>query len=319
MVDSKIPYSHALQKFREEFMPVKFNERFTADDVYRFFLLDKRPNAIEAKRAFGQVMYDLSTRNKVKELEQSGKFYRVINRELNLIEWWKAKRGDTLKLIYPYGVDDGTGFGFEDAIILYPKDLIVIAGEGNSAKTSFCLNLLINNMDTMPCYLFTNEFNDAKFIDRMEHFNWVNLYKEDGTPKFVVAEQTQYWQDVVQPDALNVVDWIYLDDEMWKIRTMMKNIIANLNRGIAVVVIQKRSYKQIGEGGEATKDLASVYFTLRNDKDTKRVVLKVEKVKTNGQSVDDSGHITYHNVNFKEYSFRIVQSGSKFHDIQEVV
>ena len=308
-------YARALERFRTEFMPTNYGKTFNSDDVYKFFEISRKPNATEIKRALGQVLFNLSNKNKVKELEQNGKSYRIIDRTLNTIEWWKAQRGDTLKLNWPRGVEDSSSFGFEDSIVVYPKDLIVLAGEGNSAKTSFCLNLMIENMDYYPVYYFTNEFNSPKFIDRMSHFDWVKLYKEDGTPKFTLAEQSQNWQDVIQPNALNIVDWIYLDDEMWKVRTVMKSIIANLDRGIAVVVIQKRSYKQVGEGGEATKDLASVYFVIKNDQETGRKVLKVEKVKTPGAGQNSKGE-TIIDPNYKKWSFTVVQSGSRFHDIR---
>ncbi len=307
-------YAKALQRLRAEFLPAQMGKTFTSDDVYRFFQIDRTKNAVEVKRALGQVLYKLSHINKDAELEQHGKTYRVIDRTLNVIEWWKAIKGDTLTIKYPRGIEDDTSFGFEDSILIYPKDLIVVAGEGNSAKTAYCLNFMIENMDTYPCYYFTSEFNDAKFIDRMRHFDWVNIYKEDGTPKFILAEQAEHWQDVIQPNAINLIDWVYLDDEMWKVRTIMKNIITNLERGIAVVVLQKRSYKQVGEGGEVTKDLASVYFTIRNDKELKRPVLKVEKVKSPNSGVDEEGN-TILNPNFREWSFQIVQSGSRFHDI----
>ncbi len=313
MTDTEGIYARALQRLRTEFFPTLGGKTFTSDDVYRFFQLDRKPNAVEAKVAMGQMLYKLVKDRKTAELEQYGKTYRLIDRTINVIEWWKANKGDTLAIKYPHGIEDNTSFGFEESVIIYPKDLIVIAGEGNTAKTAWCLNFMIENMDTYPCYYFTTEFNDAKFIDRMGKFDWVNIYKEDGTPKFTLAEQAEHWQDVIQPNGINIFDWIYLDDEMWKVRTTMKNIIAPLDRGIAVVVLQKRSYKQVGEGGESTKDLASLYLTIRNDKELKKPVLKVEKAKT-PRTVDDTGN-TIPNPNFRQWSFQIVQSGSKFHDI----
>lgn len=307
-------YARALKRFRDEFLPAYKEKTFTNDDVYRFFEVHRMSKAVEVKRSLGTVLYNLSHVNKDNELEQMGKSYRVVDRTLNLIEWWKAKKGDTLKINWPRSNEDNTEFGFSDSILIYPKDLIVIAGEGNTAKTAFCLNFMVENMDSYPCYYFTSEFNDSKFIDRVGHFNWVNIYKEDGTPKFQLAEQKEHFQDTVQPDAINIIDWIYLDDEMWKVRTIMKNIIARLNRGLAVIVLQKRSYKTVGEGGEGTKDLASVYFTIRNDKELRKPVLKVEKVKSPSLGIDNMGN-TIINPNFREWSFEIVNSGSKFHNI----
>jgi len=253
MEDKAGLYARALQAFKVKFMPIYEGKVFTSDDVYRYFQLDRRTDGVNYKHAMGEVLYNLSRINKKPVLEQSGKKYRIINRDLNVIEWWRAKRGDTVKVKFPRGVEDHTSFGFDDSIILYPKDLIVIAGEGNTAKTAFCLNMVVENVDNHDIYYFTSEFNDVKFADRMDKFDWVNVYKEDGTPKFTLVEQTENWQDKIQPNGFNIVDWVYLDDEMWKIRTIMKNIIGVLNRGIAIVVIQKRSYKQVGEGGKARR------------------------------------------------------------------
>ncbi len=311
--DEKGLYARALQRLRAEFMPAYRGKTFTVDDIYRFFQVDKGTNVVSVKKSISLVLYNLSHVNKEKELEQSGKTYRIIDKSLNIIEWWRAMKGNTLQLNFPKG-DDNTSFGFEKSVKIYPKDLIVIAGEGNTAKTAFCLNLMVENMDVYPVYYFTSEFNDAKFIDRMEHFNWINIYKEDGTPKFVLAEQSEHWQDVIQPDALNIVDWIYISDEMWKIRDIMKNIISNLDKGIAIVVLQKRSYKQVGEGGEATKDLASLYTTIRYDKELQKLVLKVEKAKTPNTGIDENG-FAIPNPNFREWSFEIAQSGSTFRNI----
>jgi hypothetical protein len=307
-------YSKALSRIRTEYFPSTQGKTFTSDDVYRFFQIDKKPNSVEAKKSISQVLWNLAHANKKNELEQIGKTYRLIDRTLNVIEWWKAIKGDVLGISFPRGVEDNTTFGFEDSIIIYPKDLIVLAGEGNTAKTAWCINFMIENMDNYPVFYFSSEFNDAKFVDRMSHFNWVNLFKENGEPKFTLVEQTENWQDKIQPNAINIIDWIYLDDEMWKIRTIMKNIISNLERGLAIVVLQKRSYKSVGEGGEGTKDLASVYLTIRNDKELRKTVLKVEKVKSPRSGVDDLGHIIL-NPNFREWSFEVVNNGSKFCNI----
>jgi len=314
MVEDKGLYARLSRRMRDEFIPAHFGKTFTSDDLHRFYRVDFRNNPVELKKEFARVLYNISRPGRSALLEQTGKTYRVINRDLNIIEWWNAKRGDTLDIKWPMGIEDATSFGFEDSITIYPKDLITLAGEGNTAKTAWCLNFMVENMDKYPVMYFTSEFNDAKFIDRMSHFDWVEIFGPDGKPKFTLAEHADNWQDVIQPNAINIIDWIYLDNEMWKVRTVMKNVINNLDRGIAVIVLQKRSYKSIGEGGEATKDLASVYFTIRNDKELKKPILKVEKVKTPKNGVDELGH-RIQNPNFREWSFEVVQEGSKFHNI----
>jgi len=308
-------YTKALERMRNEFFPTQHGKTFVSDDVYRFFRVDRMDNAVEIKRSLAQVLYNLTHKNKTPELEQTGKVYRIIDRELNVIEWWKALKGDTVKLAYPVG-DDGTTFGFEKSVVMYPGDLIVVAGEGNSAKTLWCLNFMVENLDTMPCYYFTSEFNDAKFVDRMRHFDWVELFDKDGKPRFTVVKQGDNWQDKIQPNCINIIDWIYIDKDMFKVRGILDKMLKRVGRGILVAVLQKRSYKEFGEGGEGTKDLSSVYLTIRNDAVLKKKVLKVEKVKT-PNTVDDEGR-PIQNPNYKEWSFSTNTVGSRLHNIQQL-
>lgn len=300
-------YTKASQRFRDEFIPAHKGIVFTSRDVLSFFRVDRLTDPVMVKRAFGRVLYELS-HSKEPRLEQTGKQYRVIDRTLKIIEWHKALRNDTLEIKWPYDHEEQTNFGFDESIKIYPGDLIVVAGEGNKGKTTFALNFVVENMDIYPCFYFTSEFNASKFTDRMASFNWVNIFKKDGTPKFILAEQDQNWQDIIQPNAINVVDWVYLEDDAWKMRGVMRNIIKNVGRGIALVVIQKRSYKQVGEGGEGTMDLASVYLTIRYDEKLGSNVLRVNKVKS-PKNIDP---------NYQQFTFKIVQNGAKFHDIQEL-
>jgi len=302
-------YARALEAFRLKFMPAHRGVIFNREQIYQFFGIKATTENTTYKRAIGDVLYNLSKVNKEPELEQISKSsYRIIDDKIREIPWWDAKAGDKLNIRYPYGVEDATEFGFEESIILYPGDMICLAGEGNRGKTAFALNFLFNNMNKFKeSILFTSEFNPPKFRDRISHFTWVNLMDENGKPKFKVAKQEENFQDVIIPDALNIIDWINLTDEPWKISDIMDKIQNKLGNGLALVVLQKRSYKTYAVGGEASKDYASAYFTISYDKEQQSNILFVEKVKTPGEK----------NPNFKKFSFKIVNQGSMFHDIRE--
>lgn len=214
-----------------------------------------------------------------------------------------------MNIKWPYGVDDGTGFGLEESIVLYPGDMAVFGGEGNVGKTTIALNLLVNNWDKFPdAYLFTKEFNENKFRDRMRKFSWANLAKPDGKRIFHLVKQEDNYQDVIVKDALNVIDWIALDDEPYRVRGIMDKIQNKLGNGLAVINLQKRTYKSYAEGGEYSKDYASAYFLVTYDSDNKCNILTVEKVKTPGKW----------NPNYKSWRFNI-DGGAKLYGIEEVV
>jgi len=301
-----ITYSKAMAAFKEKYIPVNEGKTFTIEDVLRFFgcMNDKK----EARQAYYRVLYELSTVNKKQLLERKNKNYRIINSSLKVIDWHQDINKGTIAIEWPYSPQDNRSFGFDDDIVLYEGDMILIAGEGNRGKTAWVLNMMINNCDKMPVYYFTSEFNAPKFRDRMKEFKWRSFLKEDGSPKFTVADQVDNWQDVIQPDALNIIDWMKLDDEMWKIRGIMDGIKNKLKKGLAVICIQKRTYKKYGEGGEYSKDLASVYLTMSYDDKMKVNTLYVDKVKTPGL-VDP---------NFSKWSFNIYK-GAEFANIKKVV
>jgi len=301
---TSVTYSKAMTAFKDKYIPVNEGKSFTIEDVLRFFgcMSDNK----EARQAYYRVLYELSV-NKKPTLERKNKNYRIIDKEMKIINWHQTTEHGLVEIEWPYSPQDNRGFGFDDDIVLYEGDMVLIAGEGNRGKTAFVLNILVNNMERIPSYYFSSEFNAVKFRDRMREFKWKTLFNEDGQPKFTVVERNDNWQDVIQPDGLNIIDWIKLDDEMWKIRSIMDGIKGKLHKGIAIICIQKRTYKKYGEGGEYSKDLSSVYLTLSYDDKAKQNILYVEKVKTPGQL----------DPNFNKYAFNIFH-GAELSNIKKL-
>ncbi len=303
-------YAKALEAFRTKFMPAHRGVSFDRKAVYDFLGIKNLPQFTAHKKAIGDMLYNLSKINKVPELEQTSKSsYRIIEGEINEIVWWEDKERRVLDIRWPYGVEDTSEFGFEDSIVIYPGDVIGLAGEGNKGKTCLALNFLLNNMDKFPDNVyFTSEFNDAKFRERIKEFEWVNIYNESGRPKFRLAKHEENFQDVIIPTALNIIDWVDLPDEPWKIGQIFKKASNKLTTGLCFICMQKRSYKPFAVGGEAAMDYASAFFTIVYDKSIPSNVLKVEKVKESG----------VFNPAYKKFSFGIEKGGAKIFGIQEV-
>jgi len=287
-----------------ELLPVLKGRHFASKDVWDLIGLGNLPEHAPYKEAIAKVLYNISQVNKEPLLRQVGKQYRIIEKDIPEIEWWIPSGKKPLELRWPRGVDDMTYFGFEDSTEIYPRDALVLAGEGNKGKTTFALNFLVENMDNYPCTYFSSEFSELKFRNRIERFDWVDIMK-NGRPKFELLPRQQYYEDVIsdRKDNINIIDWIRMDDDPWKIRAVIDSIMQPLDKGICLIVLQKRSYKSVGEGGEGSVDLSSAYFILSNQK------LKVEKVKVPKA----------YDPNYKTFGFEIIKHGSRFNNIREII
>ena len=126
---------------------------------------------------------------------------------------------------------------------------------------------------------------------------------ENGKPKFELIERHDNWKDIIRPDSINIIDWINLGDKFYEMGKIIEGIKTRLNKGIALICIQKDAGKTYGMGGMWGTHLSTLYLTLDFNRMT------VEKAKEwNG-----------HNPNREMYGFEIKNHGSQFHNIHSVV
>ncbi len=269
------------------------------------FDLDLICRQIEAVTREGRQMVAIKLREEIVKgkLEKLNRIYRYIDNTIKYIDWVNAEENDILSIKFPWDRETNTGFSFDKHVILSPKDLIVIAGDSNAGKTAFIINMLWENMDTHSCTLMGNEYSPVKFKRRVSRMTWNNPLKEDGTPKFELIERYQDWKDIVRPDNINLIDWITVSSgEFYMMDSILQGIQSKLNHGIAVVAIQKSTSKGVGEGGDFSKRIASLYLAIDFERIT---VVKAKE----WNSV---------NPNNKTYGFKIVDGGCKFHNIREI-
>jgi hypothetical protein len=229
--------------------------------------------------------------------------YRYIDNTIKYIDWVNALTANDIALTFPYGLD-GTFFSFWEYVRIHPKDIIVIAGVSNTGKTCFILNLLWNNMDIYSCTLMGNEYEASKFKQRVSNMTWLDPVKEDGTSKFELIERRTGWKDIIRPNNINLIDWISLSGkaDFFTIGAVIEGIQEKLDKGIAVIAIQKSSNKDLGEGGQFSEHLSSLYLSL----DFKRLTVRKAK----------DWHTM--NPNGKVYGFDITE-GVKFQNIRPLI
>ncbi len=278
-----------------EWLDIHKGETFDLDIICRQLAITEREN-----RKYVAII--LAKKVDQEKLEKRNKTYRYVDKTAKFVPWWEADASQSLDISFPWGREDNSHFGFEDGVVTSPGDIWVLAGSFNNGKTTFCLNLLWENFDKMPCTLMGNEYTPIKFKRRVGRMSWADPFTSEGKPKFELIERRENWKDIIRPDNLNIIDWVNMGDEWYKVGMVIDGIQSKLKGGMAVIVLQKDPNKVLGRGGTFSGELASFYCSIDYQK------LTVIKCK---EWFD-------YNPNNRIYGFEIVGGGTKFHHIREI-
>jgi len=148
--------------------------------------------------------------------------------------------------------------GVHELVETYEKSLVVIAGEPNSGKTAYCLNTAWKNRELHPKF-FSCEGGAAELKIRLQKF---------GKPLGEWAKQIDFYGKSddytknINPDGLNIIDYLEVSKDFYEIGGMLTDIYDALNKGVAVVAIQKPVGRLTGVGGERTLDKARLYLAI---------------------------------------------------------
>ena len=235
-------------------------------------------------------------------LEKTNRLYRYIDSSLIRMDWRNSVGAINLPLNWPGGID-GSKFGFDGHISIPEKALVVLAGVTNTGKSVFMRNFLWKNMDTHNCIYFSSETSADDFGEYASRMTWANPVSEDGKDKFSLVWRDKDFKDVIEPDAVNIIDWLNIYNEFYRIGEILDGIKNKLNKGIVVLAIQKDPNKGLGVGGMWAEHKASLYMTM----DFSR--LTIEKAKKWSEF----------NPNHQSWGFKVVDQGTHFTDIHPLI
>ncbi|MCK9276319.1 MAG: bifunctional DNA primase/polymerase [Syntrophales bacterium] len=173
-------------------------------------------------------------------------------------------------------------FRIEELVQIMPGNIVIVADEPNAGKTAFLLNLVKENMSRHEIYYFSSEMGAMEMKKRLSKFE-MPLEQWRFHPK----ERTSNFADVIKPNAINVIDFLEVYDEFYKIGGLIKEIYDKLNNGIAVIAIQKNKGADYGLGGGRGLEKARLYLTMEPGKAR---IVKAKNWKTfenpNGMIID---------------------------------
>ncbi len=209
----------------------------------------------QEKNAVRVAIHRLRERGVLQRHAQRNGVYRRVEIECKEIDWRKAPTSD-LDLNWPLGL---SAF-----VRIYPGNIIVIAGVQNAGKTAFLLNFIKQNMLKHQIHYFSSEMGATELKLRLLQFKDISL--DDW--KMKVWERSSNFADAIKPDAINVIDFLEVHDDFWKIGGMLKDIHEKLKKGIAVVALQKSREKELGRGGDMGLEKPRLYLAIDSGKIT---------------------------------------------------
>lgn len=179
--------------------------------------------------------------------------YRMADNQAPVIDWQSADISNIVPVKWP--------FQLEDWVTIYPKNIIVIAGTFNAGKTAFCLNFIAQNQHRvelshlLPIEYFNSEMGPEEMKLRLSKFKVSDW-------SFVARERSSKFAKVINPNRINVIDFLEITDNFYLVAQEISEIFDKLDRGICLIAIQKKTGATMGRGAEFSLEKPRLYLSL---------------------------------------------------------
>jgi len=230
-----------------EFITTSFGS-FSTPDVYNRLHLTQ----LQEKKNVVHALLRFKKEGLIERYGDKDGCYRRIETQCEEIDFLNAST-QTIDIKWPLGI--------ERYIITLQKNVMVIAGSKDSGKTAYLLNVVRLNMNHFPINYFSSEMGRIEFRKRLEKF---------GLPieawKFKPKERSGNFADVIQPNDINIIDFLEVSEDFYRVGGMLREIYEKLNQGIAIVALQKNRGRDTGVGGDRSLEKPRLYLSLESGK-----------------------------------------------------
>ena len=231
------------------------NGNFLSSDIYKCLQLSTR----DEHKNTSMILKRLANKGIIEKWGNKNGSWRLIDSDAENINWFNADI-QHIKIKWPLAV--------EDFVLTMPKNIIVVAGVPNAGKTAFLLNVVADNMDSFNIHYFSSEMGAMEMKSRLQKFDFP-LSKW----RFTAKERADNFDEVIQPDDINIIDFLEITEDFYRVAGKLKAIYNKLNKGIAIIALQKNPGAMMARGGVGTLEKARLYLTIDNH------ILKLEKGK----------------------------------------
>lgn len=228
--------------------------------------------------------------------KQNGIYHRIDN-QIAFMDWEDAEMKQ-----FPVWLP----LGLNEKVYISPGNVIVLAGETNAGKTAFVLNviyrnLVINGGQQSRVRLLNSEMHPAELKSRLLSIDSCVEAWQGLEP----ISRSRDFHQVIEPNSLNVIDFLENLDDFWMIGKKIEAIHNTLENGIAIVCLQKKKGEELARGGDFTLEKARLGLSLFYDGFAN--YMRITKCKA---------PVTYPNPQGQEIDFSI-ESGSNLMPIDQ--
>lgn len=193
--------------------------------------------------------------------------FRRIETDIELVNFLTASTNE-FPITWPMNIDDHC--------IIYPGNIIIVAGSKSAGKTSFLLNTVLLNMHRHEIVYLNSEMGDTEFRKRLELFDGVSL----SSWRMKAYHRASNFSDLITPEKkIFIVDFLEVTTDFWKVAQYIQEIHKKLKAGVCIIALQKSDGKDAGRGGDFSKEKARLYLSLDYFNDQKMNRIKITDAK----------------------------------------
>jgi len=143
-------------------------------------------------------------------------------------------------------------------------NIILIAGEFNSGKTAWLLNILKKNKGKFPIRYMSSEMWRKEFKKRFRGFTDVpaSYFNTDESTQYIYRSSN--YADALMPGALNIIDYLEMDDYT-KTAEILRQIHDKTKGGLCIVAVQKKKGEVLGRGKDMLMEKPRLAISLYSD------------------------------------------------------
>ena len=218
---------------------------FSVTDVHRELNLVMK----EQKHAANTEISRLAKSRVIEKYGEKRGYYRLVNTDLEELKWKDVKDISCFDISLPFEI--------ERYVKIHKKSIIIVAGTSNSGKTAFMLNTIKLNMNKQKVVYFSSELAQEEMAERIRCFGL-----PDSDWHFNSYSRSSNFDDVINPEALNIIDFLEIYEDFFKVGKTIAAIHQRLTSGVAVIALQKNIGAERGMGGERSIEKARLYLTV---------------------------------------------------------
>jgi|GEM_PF-658510 len=191
---------------------------------------------------------------------------------------------------------------------IMPGNIIIVAGESNAGKTAITLGIAHDNLKPFGgaheiLNYFSSEMGPMELHTRVKAFG-EPLEKWAGMR---AIERTGNFHQVVDPDGLNIIDFMEVHDEFYQVGNWIRRIHETLKDGICVIALQKKRGTDFGRSGEISLEKPRLYLSIS----------EVIKGFSSCKIVKAKNFVSERNPNGLEKDFRVTNRGAYLEELSD--